>query len=161
MYLSRCPRFFILTDCRPGDVKDFVKKIKQEDSRIAFKKQKLEKMAKARAAAAASVNLSAVTPVIIVSSDSTQVETSGVRSEAPSAPPGVPRSVPAAVSPLHPSLPPKPGAPSKAVDHLKPTVPPAPAPTTNATPARVSTPVPAVDIEIAKYEEVNSFFCKR
>lgn len=144
-------------------MKDFVKKIKQEDARIALKKQKLEKMAKARAAVA--VN----TPsVIIVSSNSTQAETPAVRTESSSVPPPVPRPMPVTVSPLHPSLPPKPGTPLKVAtvqDSSKLVAPTpnsiAPLPT-NPTPARVSTPVPpplaSVDPEVAKYEEVILLF---
>lgn len=145
-------------------MKDFVKKIKQEDARITFKKQKQEKMAKARAAAMASVNPPAP-PIIIVSSDSNQAETPTVRPEASSA---TARPTAVTVSPLHPSLPPKPGTPSKVVaaqDNLKPTVPAsssAASLTTTAAPARVSTPVPPpvppVDPEIAKYEEVIPLF---
>ena len=134
-------------------MKDFVKKIKQEDARIAFKKQKL---AKARAAAMVS-NPPATTPVIIIS---TQAETSAVRPET-SGPPAVPRSTPVTISPLHPSLPPKPVIPSKTVtpqDNSKLTAPPMAPLITNSTPARVSTPVPPpvalADPEIAKYEEV-------
>jgi hypothetical protein len=163
MYPSYSLRFSShYVGCRPGDVKDFVKKIKQEDARITFKKQKQEKMAKARAAAAmASVN----PPIIIVSSDSTQAETPTVRTEASST---TARPTAVAVSPLHPSLPPKPGTPSKVVaaqDNLKPTIPAsnsAASLTTTAAPPRVSTPVPPpvppVDPEIAKYEEVIPLF---
>ncbi|CAA7268047.1 unnamed protein product [Cyclocybe aegerita] len=146
---------------QPGDVKDFVKKIKQEDARINMKKQKLERMARARTAASA--NATSNLPAIVVSSESaptSKPETPGPRPEASTSGLAAPRPVPAAgSSPLHPSLPPKPGTPSKPASSSQ--EPPKNAtPTPNivpaASPAPVSTSIPPhapVDPEIAKYEE--------
>ncbi|KAJ3512273.1 hypothetical protein NLJ89_g3610 [Agrocybe chaxingu] len=144
---------------QPGDVKDFVKKIKQEDARINMKRQKLERMARARSA-----NATSNPPAIVVSSDSASTskppETSGPRPEANSSGLAAPRPVLAAgSSPLHPSLPPKPGTPSKPAsssqEPLKNSTPiPNVAPAASPVPA--STPIPPhalVDPEIAKYEE--------
>ncbi|KAF9532095.1 THO complex subunit 1 transcription elongation factor-domain-containing protein [Crepidotus variabilis] len=141
---------------QPGDVKDFVKKIKQEDARISLKRQRLQKMAKARAAAAAATN----NPVPAPATPESKLE--HARSDAPGTLTAPSRTVTGAASPLHPSLPPKPGTPSKppstSQDSSK--IIAANQPTALAavpTPARVSTPVPPApvveDPEIAKYEE--------
>lgn len=137
---------------RPGDVKDFVKKIKLEDGKIALRKKRLEKMAaNAKAKAAAPPP-----PTIVVTPDVSSVKVE-------SRPDPTLRLL--SSSPLHPSLPPKPGSPSKLPSlpqeppKIVPTVPtPAPAPppaVPAATPAPVTT---SVDDEIAKYEDV-SFTC--
>ncbi|KAH9171037.1 THO complex subunit 1 transcription elongation factor-domain-containing protein [Lactarius sanguifluus] len=147
---------------QPGDVKDFVKKIKLEDNKIEMRKRTLarqaERVAAARAKAAAT---SASTP---------NTQENAPESTKPSTSPSTP--TPAAGSPLHPSLPAKPGPPSptKAPENAQapltpspaPTpTPPAPAPaavTTHATPERVATPAPAPipmppDEQITKLEE--------
>ncbi|KAH9854374.1 THO complex subunit 1 transcription elongation factor-domain-containing protein [Lenzites betulinus] len=119
---------------QPGDVKDFVRKIKQEDARIDLRKkqltQKAERMAQARARAAA---LKDGTPAPGLQA---------VMTTAPSNPPAQPAAA-AAPSPeaqrqnasggptlLHPSLPAKPGST------------PAPGESAAPSPARVSTPNP-------------------
>ncbi|KAH9046953.1 THO complex subunit 1 transcription elongation factor-domain-containing protein [Lactarius deliciosus] len=146
---------------QPGDVKDFVKKIKLEDNRIEMRKKTLvrqaERVAAARAKAAAT---SASTP-------NTQENAS--ESTKPSTSPSTP--TPAAESPLHPSLPAKPGPPSptKASENAQVPLTPSPAPTppapapaaaddTRRTPERVATPASAPiplppDEQITKLEE--------
>ncbi|KAI9432083.1 THO complex subunit 1 transcription elongation factor-domain-containing protein [Lactarius indigo] len=143
---------------QPGDVKDFVKKIKLEDNRIEMRKKTLarqaERVAAARAKAAAT----------------SAASTPGTQESAPeSTKPAIPTSTPTPVagSPLHPSLPAKPGAaPENA--QAPPTSSPAPAPTppapapapatTPAAPERVATPAPVPipippDEQITKLEE--------
>ncbi|CDO77293.1 hypothetical protein BN946_scf184753.g43 [Trametes cinnabarina] len=121
---------------QPGDVKDFVKKVKQEDMRIEMRKkqllQKAERMAQARAKAAA-LKDGATAP--------------GLPAAANTAPPEPPTQPAAAASvsspdlrqnassppvfpPLHPSLPAKPGTTPVSGESAA------------ASPARVSTPVP-------------------
>lgn len=149
-------------------MKDFVKKIKLEDSRIALKRQKLERIAKARVGATATqANLPhTVTPAIIVSG--TQAEPSAQRPEVLLSPHAAPLPTLAGptlagpTSPLHPSLPPKPGAASKNLQEpSKNAVPTSVAPPLAPTPpVRISTPVSQhvsapEDPEIAKYEEVS------
>lgn len=170
---------------RTGDVKDFVKKIKQEDARIAMRKQRLEKMvalARNRAAAAAvSTNSASNTPVnappsILVSTEPSEItksdESTHQRPETVStANLAAPRPVPAVgSSPIHPSLPPKPGSPAKFASSSQENVKAISISTPNAasapsapTPISTSTPIPtstlaAPDEEIAKYEEVGSTF---
>ncbi|KZT08810.1 UDP-glucose 4-epimerase [Laetiporus sulphureus 93-53] len=122
---------------QPGDVKDFVKKVKQEDARIEVRKKQLtmaaERMAKARAKAAAAKEAAASpapasTPPVSQEASSTQPSSA------------VPSRVHTPSAPLHPSLPAKPG-----------TVPPSTteilAPKPEA--ARVSTPVPPAAPESA------------
>ncbi|KAI8980599.1 UDP-glucose 4-epimerase [Trametes punicea] len=123
---------------QPGDVKDFVKKVKQEDMRIEMRRkqlaQKAERMAQARAKAAA-LKDGATAPGLPAAANTV-----------PSNPPGQPTpasgspdarqnapSAPAATSPpapLHPSLPAKPGTT------------PVPGENTAASPTRVGTPNP-------------------
>lgn len=169
-----------LTVYRPGDVKDFVRKIKQEDARIDLRKkqltQKAERMAQARARAAA---LKDGTPA------------PGLQAVATTAPSNPQTQPPAAAAPspeaqrqnasggpalLHPSLPAKPGStpapgesaapsparvstpnPPSAATAPAPVSAPAPAPT--PAPAAAPTPEPAPivlppDDMIRKYEEV-------
>ncbi|KDR85576.1 hypothetical protein GALMADRAFT_218672 [Galerina marginata CBS 339.88] len=151
-----------------GEVKDFVKKIKQEDARINMRKQRLEKMAQAKNRAAPAVTKNTALeppPAIIVSSEISQVSKPEARPEPVSGNLAAPRPVPAVgSSPIHPSLPPKPGSPSKLANSSQeparnatatpnnapaPTPGPTPAP---ATPAPVQAPMPP-DEEIAKYDE--------
>ncbi|KAG1839472.1 THO complex subunit 1 transcription elongation factor-domain-containing protein [Suillus tomentosus] len=96
---------------QPGDVKDFVKKVKQEDARIDMRRKQLvknaERLAQARAKAAALQESSArqETPAPV----STPAEPSKV--ELPAASFSALLSTPSiSSSPLHPSLPPKPGS---------------------------------------------------
>ncbi|KAF8131614.1 THO complex subunit 1 transcription elongation factor-domain-containing protein [Boletus edulis] len=83
-----------------GDVKDFVKKIKQEDARMEMRKKTLaktaERIAQARAKAAAQAT-EGPTPSQEIAAEPAKVE------PITAAPP------PVAGSPIHPSLPPKPG----------------------------------------------------
>ncbi|KAG1904509.1 THO complex subunit 1 transcription elongation factor-domain-containing protein [Suillus fuscotomentosus] len=162
---------------QPGDVKDFVKKVKQEDARIDMRRKQLvknaERLAQARAKAAALQESSArqETPAPA----STPAEPSKV--ELPAASFSALLSTPSiSSSPLHPSLPPKPGSsPVKSfleAGASSPARPPitlappsstiaAPTPTPSAaasvseTPS-ISVPPPAsslTDDQIARYEE--------
>ncbi|KAF8913231.1 THO complex subunit 1 transcription elongation factor-domain-containing protein [Gymnopilus junonius] len=156
-----------------GDVKDFVKKIKQEDARIGMRKQRQEKMAllaRNRAAAAANASAASIAPVnpppsIVVSTEPSEVINSDeliTRPEAVSINLAAPRPVPAVgSSPIHPSLPPKPGSPAKFASSSQESARAIGTSTTNVAsvpPASTSTPVPTpapiiLDEEIAKYEE--------
>jgi THO complex subunit 1 len=152
-------------------VKDFAKKIRQEDARIAFKRQKI---AKARATAVTAMNPPSTTnntPAIVVSTAiSGQPESHAARSEDPSSTFAMPRPAPGQItSPpsLHPSLPPKPGTPLKPLQSVQPVQEPKnimpPSNASQLANVRVSTPVPPaaapVDPEIAKYEEVSEYDC--
>ena len=159
----------ILGFCRTGDVKDFVKKIKLEDGKIALKKQKLEKisaLAKARASEAAKATIA---PPTLTAPDNapSKLEAATPRIESAPGSLAAPRPVTGVGnSPIHPSLPPKPGSPSKftssSQESLKnATASPRVADVVAPTPAiqPVTQPIallaPAtVDPEIAKYEEV-------
>ncbi|KAH9983882.1 hypothetical protein BJV77DRAFT_1062321 [Russula vinacea] len=135
---------------QPGDVKDFVKKIKIEDNRIEMRKKTLarqaERIATARAKAVAAVTGTSTTQETTV--EQTKLSTPAT----------------AAGSPLHPSLPAKPGSasPSKTSEssQTQPT-PTATTPTPVPAPTeRVPTPAPATppvttptDEQILKLEE--------
>ncbi|KAI1791959.1 UDP-glucose 4-epimerase [Ganoderma leucocontextum] len=157
-----------------GDVKDFVKKIKQEDARIEMRKKQLmkqaERVAAARAKAAAAKDGGAAAASPIPNSVSTPVLSTTGSQE--SLPPSKASSQPTPTGsvPLHPSLPAKPGttpvpdsaAPSP-VRVATPNPPPAaPSPTPVPAPAAaLPAPGPAEhppielppDEQIRKYEE--------
>ncbi|KII93278.1 hypothetical protein PLICRDRAFT_101473 [Plicaturopsis crispa FD-325 SS-3] len=174
----------------PGDVKDFVKKIDQENARIKLRKQTLERqreqqLARARAKVAASKPASPApaAPPADASSASSKESTLKASATGPEARPAAqegsaPMSLPGARSPLHPSLPAKPGlgtsvseadpgttAPPPADPVIAsapngPAPPPAalPQPVTPAAPTPAPAPAPAPveaprDAQIAKYEE--------
>jgi hypothetical protein len=142
---------------RPGDVKDFVKKIKLEDNRIEMRKKALarqaERIATARAKSAAT---STGTP------GPTTQETA-VEQTKPAT------SATTTGSPLHPSLPAKPGSASPPKASESSQAQPTPTPTTPipvpAQTERIPTPTPApapvtppattpLDEQILKLEEV-------
>lgn len=143
---------------RPGDVKDFVKKIKLEDSRIEMRKKALarqaERIAAARAKAAAAAS-GTPTP------NAQEATVEQAKSAASAA---------AAGGSLHPSLPAKPGSSSSAKapeSQAQPTPAPTPTPPTPApaAPERVPTPAPPpapvtvttpADEQILKLEEVRA-----
>ncbi|KAF8559888.1 UDP-glucose 4-epimerase [Imleria badia] len=137
-----------------GDVKDFVKKIKQEDARIEMRKKTLaknaERIAQARAKAAA-----AATDALTFSQ-----EAESTKVEPPSAAPPSAQAV--AGSPIHPSLPPKPGTsvPARVPGTEAPAVatptpaPPVPLPpTTTSAPSSAPAPAPSTDEQILKLED--------
>ncbi|KAK7063916.1 UDP-glucose 4-epimerase [Favolaschia claudopus] len=134
---------------RAGDVKDFVKKLKQEDGKIALRQKQLAKIAAAaEARAAAQAKTKAVADVAMEVVPPATVETPA-STPAPVRPPA---SNPAG-SPIHPSLPAKPGSPMVAepatsVPALAPTPTPAAAPATAPAP-----PAPPTDDHIIKLEE--------
>ncbi|THH31953.1 hypothetical protein EUX98_g2251 [Antrodiella citrinella] len=127
----------------PGDVKDFVKKVKLEDQRIEMRKKQLTKRAeqiaaaRAKAAAAAASQPKEVPPVVKTTpTPSSSQETMNVVSTPPAS---ITRAAPP-LTPLHHPLPAKPGTtPVKSLVAVEST-PPAPA---TPTPAPVPTPVPA------------------
>jgi len=139
-----------------------VKKIKLEDGRIAPKKQRLSALAKARASEAAKTTPS----ITVVEPASSKPEVLTPRAETSPGTLAAPRPiVGVGSSPIHPSLPPKPGSPSKLLsssqEPFKSATPsprpadavaPAPAVLPVAAPILAPTP-PILDPEIAKYEE--------
>ncbi len=154
---------------RPGDVKDFVRKIKQEDARIEMRRKMLmkqaERIAQARAKAAA-LKEGTTGPGLPAAANT---------APASAAPPAVPSSTsassqdglkaPGTPTPLHPSLPAKPGTTpvpgeSAAASPVRVSTPnPPPAAPATPTPAAVPAPepIPIVlppDEQIMKYEEV-------
>ncbi|KAG6849396.1 hypothetical protein H0H93_008842, partial [Arthromyces matolae] len=160
---------------QPGDVKDFLKKIKMEDQRIDLRKKFL--MKKLEAQQRLSAPKKEATPVPLEAP---------VKTEEPSKPstpvPPSSLSVPSATnSPLHPSLPPKPGSspiptstsqdvemaepPSKTAPALNPSAPSfVPSPSPAPTPAPEATPVEPKPLElppdgqISKHEEASLTF---
>lgn len=123
-----------------------MKKIKLEDGKIALRKKRLDKISALAKAKATAANPPAPPPTIVVTPDVSsviKVESSATR---PDPTPSTLTASRPSSSPLHPSLPPKPGSTNATV------APPVPAAT--LVPAPVTTPV--VDDEIAKYEEVSS-----
>jgi hypothetical protein len=158
--------FGVLIRClvgRPGEVKDFAKKIKMEDARINLRKQQLEKIIQQKARAQAQQK---------TETEAKDVKMSDVASESPattatSIPPVIVQPVPTMPSQnaLHPSLPLKPGSspgPAQAVSPPSTPVPvPAPVAQPQAQPPARSTPPPVLtqplnlppDSIIAKHEE--------
>ncbi|KDQ51135.1 hypothetical protein JAAARDRAFT_41403 [Jaapia argillacea MUCL 33604] len=145
---------------QPGEVKDFVKKIKQEDARIEIRRKALaktaERLAQARAKAGAASKAASPAPSQPPAASSqpttsdSQESTSTVSTipasqpQPPSAPRSTISTVPAtSPPPLHPSLPPKPN--SALADVPTSTSTPAPVPTPAPTPvvAAASQPPPA------------------
>jgi hypothetical protein len=142
---------------RPGDVKDFVKKIKLEENRIEMRKKTLARQAERIATARAkSAGTSSGTP------GPTTQETAVEQTK-----PATPAT--ATGSPLHPSLPAKPGSASPSKTSESSQAQPTPTPTTpTPVPAqteRIPTPTPAPapatppvitpsDEQILKLEEV-------
>ncbi|KAG5222357.1 THO complex transcription elongation factor-domain-containing [Salix suchowensis] len=134
----------------PGDVKDFVMKIKREDTRIEMRKKFLARTAERR-----SVMQKAVSPAPppVVTATEKEDKADG------------PAGTPSTGSTLHPSLPAKPGStPAATPAPTASTVPAPAAPTPVPAPASVQPSVPApvqpapviVDEQIAKYEEVRN-----
>ncbi|TFK41974.1 THO complex subunit 1 transcription elongation factor-domain-containing protein [Crucibulum laeve] len=153
---------------QPGDIKDFVKKIKQEDARTEMRKTTLmktaQRLADARAKATAAAKPSEPPSEDKESTAPMAMETSTSSSDSTLLAAPQPVSNPGS-SPLHPSLPAKPGSPSKAVEssaspapapavsaQLAPTPTPALAPAAAPTPAPVVLQLPADD-QINKFEE--------
>ncbi|KAH8099790.1 THO complex subunit 1 transcription elongation factor-domain-containing protein [Cristinia sonorae] len=120
---------------RPGDVKDFVKKVKQEDSRIEMRKKQLTRIAeqmaaqRARAAAAAAVASSQPTDAPLATKPAV-APPSSQEANVSTPPPSTSRAIPA-TPPLHHPLPAKPGT-----TPIKPAV-------QENTPSKPATPQPA------------------
>lgn len=141
--------FLLTSTIRPGDVKDFVKKVKQEDARIEMRKKQLvktaERIAQARAKAAAAA---AQTPSPPKPTNTATPET-----------PSTPRPISSTPTPtLHHPLPAKPGtSPPKPPTPAQPEPIPVTAPVLPPVVAVTPAPEPVVlppDDQIAKYEEV-------
>ncbi|KAM6498573.1 THO complex subunit 1 transcription elongation factor domain containing protein [Amanita muscaria] len=142
---------------RPGSVKDFVKKVKQEDARITMRKKTLaktaERIAQARAKAAAAAVPEAANPNAI-----SKAEGAAVAMMVDSSGPISTHETAAPQPPIHPSLPARPSsATATPVKHLDaPVMPPSgPAPSiTIFTPTPAPPPEPWIsDEQIMKYEE--------
>ncbi|KAJ3575241.1 hypothetical protein NP233_g1220 [Leucocoprinus birnbaumii] len=136
---------------QPGDVKDFAKKIKLEDSRIEMRKKNLARIAERQAQALAA-----------------QAAKAQAESESKETPMKVdasaPTPAPVATSPLHPSLPPRPttstpiqpppAQPGPTPAPAASTPAPAPvAPTPASTPGPSAKKIEPMDPQIAKFEE--------
>lgn len=137
---------------RPGDVKDFFKKIKQEDARIEMRRKQLaktaERLAQARAKAASAKDGASSSPHPHPSSTETAAA-------------GAPSRIPTSSSaPLHPSLPAKPGTTtipaSVSLDGAVTTSPSPAPPAASPAPPAAAEPAPALppDEVISGYEEV-------
>ena len=156
---------------RPGEVKDFAKKIKMEDARINLRKQQLEKIAlqKARAQAQAQAQQKAEseTKDVRMSDVTSESTTTQAATSSTPAPPVIVQPVPTtpAQNTLHPSLPLKPDSSPAPVQVPSPSPIPVPAAVTQLQtqpPARSTPPPPPVpaqqptlppDSIIAKHEE--------
>lgn len=158
---------------RPGDIKDFVKKIKLEDVRIDQRKKALARTSERIAQARAKANAAASTPSPVkepaAPKESVLTMPEATKPDAPSTlSPSTPLS--GARSPLHPSLPAKPGATaisSKSGSSQEAPPKATPAATSTSTPTLTSAPATAVaaasspgptaspvDEQIARLEEV-------
>ncbi|KAI6012615.1 THO complex subunit 1 transcription elongation factor-domain-containing protein [Pisolithus orientalis] len=134
-----------------GDVKDFVKKIKQEDARIDMRKRTLartaERIAQARAKAAASNQPAAESAAPApVSQDAQPSITEANKPEMSPHPPST-----AVASPAHPSLPPKPS--TTTVPSAAPALPATATATPTPIPAPAQVSAPPVDEQVQKFEE--------
>ncbi|KAJ2934319.1 hypothetical protein H1R20_g2793, partial [Candolleomyces eurysporus] len=127
----------------PGDVKDFLKKIKQNDARIELRKRQLasqaERIAQAQAKAAAARAAAA---------EEASKESSAMKTE-----PATQPSAATGTAPLHPSLPPKPGSTASSSQELKPSASGAPASEAPTTPAPPAAPPTTTDEQVLKLEE--------
>ena len=154
-------------------MKDFVKKVKQEDARIEMRKKALARAAERAAAARAKLAvqkpaaaLDAADKDVTMASPKIAEETLAPAREMPDIRPPTPGLVrpPVTSPPLHPSLPPKPGSPAKPQlqEPIRPATPlavPVAPPPVVITPPEVApitktVPLPAVDEQTAKLEEV-------
>ena len=149
---------------RPGEVKDFAKKIKMEDARINLRKQQLEKIVQQKARALAQQK--AETEMKDVKMSDTTPESTTTTGSAP-VPLVIVQPIPTAPvqNTLHPSLPLKPSSSPAPAQAPSPSPAPAPAPPAvtqiQIQPPARSTPPPAPvplstfpsDSVIAKHEE--------
>ncbi|KAG7452092.1 UDP-glucose 4-epimerase [Guyanagaster necrorhizus] len=130
---------------KPGEVKDFVKRLKMEDTQIEQRKKQIARQAERVAALATSQPILA--PVPLKMSETALV--SGIESTPRPAPVATPTN-----PSLHPSLPAKPvatPAPKPAQDPQ--TAPPVPEPSPTPLPAIHARSSPPTDPKIIKYEE--------
>ena len=161
-------------------MKDFVKKVKQEDARIELRKKALAKTAER--ISAARIKLAASKAAATPPSSDKEVSSSPKPTLVPQdsntpggdalirpSTPGLSRPV-LSSSPLHPSLPPKPGSPAKLSSSQEPGRPITPVPVSApaapppivviappaSTPAPESIPSVTVDDHIVKFEEVSA-----
>lgn len=142
-------------------MKDYVKKIKQEDARIDLRKRTLarnaERIAQARAkaaTAAAAPNVPIADTIAPPQPREGDLPMTEIKSESS------PQPIPVAIaSPVHPSLPPKPSSTTS----IKPEPGPAPAASSTSSvppptrpPASTQESTPPVDEQVQKFEEVSS-----
>jgi hypothetical protein len=157
--------FMEWADCcfRPGDVKDFVKRTKQEDQRIEMRRKLLAKRAATQREAATASSA----PEKAANAVSSKVLEPSVTADVPSTSP-FPRPTTAnGTAQIHPSLPPRPGSsplkPPSSSSQPSPT-PIGPAATTTTAPIPIlkiapsEPPPPTTDKEILKFEEVAIIF---
>jgi hypothetical protein len=153
---------------RAGEVKDFVKKVKQEDARIAMRKKALARAAE-RIAQARSKTAAASADVPMAAPDANAQTTVTSQGEATVPPVEQPKQpVPGSTGPTpettvslivpHPSLPARPGSVLSKPGET-PALPSSPAPSgQTSAPAPAPPPDPwANDEQIAKFEEVAYF----
>lgn len=151
---------------RPGEVKDFAKKIKMEDARINLRRQQLEKIVQQKARALAQAQQKAEIEMNEVKMSDVTPESSATT--ATPTPPVIVQPVPmmATQNALHPSLPLKPGSSPTPVQAASPSPAPTPVPVAVAQlqtqpPVRSTPPLPVLtqplnlpsDSIISKHEE--------
>ena len=148
---------------RPGEVKDFAKKIRMEDTKINMRKQQLEKIAQQRARVQAQTLQKAEVEAKDVKMSDPITESTTMAT----VPPVIAQPVPTtpAQNTLHPSLPLKPCPSPTPIQTSSPSLAPTPAAVIQTQPSVRSTPPPAPapasvqaptlppDSIIAKYEE--------
>ncbi|KAJ7204388.1 THO complex subunit 1 transcription elongation factor-domain-containing protein [Mycena pura] len=136
---------------RPGEIKDFVKDIKRTDVRIDQRRKKLAIAAEKAAAAAAQAKIK---PEPVTTEPAQPPKNETLSENATLNPAPLPPISNSASSPLHPSLPAKPGSPAAVAERASTSTVATPAPvqvTPTATPA--PPPAPATDDQIISLEE--------
>lgn len=152
--------------CRPGDVKDFLKKVKMEDQRIELRKKTLIQKKLAEQRRALPQQKKEETPPVKLEVPTKTEEPSTSKPSTPAPPDTLTPSQPTNVtgSPLHPSLPAKPGSvpskvpPSQDVEMSEASTTPAPTPAPEVVPAEPKPVQIPPDPLISKYEEVSIFY---
>ncbi|XP_006454268.1 hypothetical protein AGABI2DRAFT_182243, partial [Agaricus bisporus var. bisporus H97] len=137
---------------QPGDVKDFVKKIKLEDNRIELRRKTLAQIAERQAQKEAPAQAQDAGKEAAGGDAVMSVDAPATPAPTLAAPSSQASSV-AMASPLHPSLPPRPNAQSQPLSNS-----PAPAPASSPAPPAPAPPSPvkkleALDSQIAKFDE--------
>ena len=156
----------------PGEVKDYAKRVQQEDARIEMRKKTTSRLAQVQARVgrnASPVQLPATTP-------SETASLNVLKPDQPVARPTTPSRIAPSISNslLHPSLPPKPGSPVPQKSPMLSSLPVHTGPIVAPTPKLANSPAPLstlkstavavpVDEQLAKFEEVQhlSVICLR